>query len=76
MSDQKKPQKKTYTVTSAFVWDGGIKKSKATVELTATEAHGLIKRGKVEAPGAVKGKASAAKKEPAAKSGEGEGGAS
>ncbi|KIC36548.1 hypothetical protein [Leisingera sp. ANG-M7] len=56
MSDQKKAPKSKYTVTSAFIWDGGIKKPKDTVELTKTEAHGLIKRGKIEEPKRGRGK--------------------
>lgn len=71
MSDQKKPQKKPYTVTSAFVWDGKIRKAgdKEPVLLTASEAHGLKKRGKVEDPAAAKGRKSvAAKKAEEAKS--------
>ncbi|MEO3478145.1 hypothetical protein AAFO90_10745 [Phaeobacter sp. CAU 1743] len=47
MAEQKKPQKKTYTVTSAFVWDKGIKKPDDTVDLTDSEAYGLYKRGKI-----------------------------
>lgn len=47
MAEQKKPQKKTYTVTSAFVWDKGIKKPDDTVDLTDSEAYGLKKRGKI-----------------------------
>ncbi|MCG7627309.1 hypothetical protein MHM88_05785 [Epibacterium sp. MM17-32] len=50
MAEQKKPQKKTYTVTSAFVWDKGIKKPDDTVELTDSEAYGLKKRGKIDEP--------------------------
>ncbi|MDE4304016.1 hypothetical protein PXK30_03720 [Phaeobacter gallaeciensis] len=50
MAEQKKPQKKTYTVTSAFVWDKGIKKPDDTVDLTDSEAYGLKKRGKIKDP--------------------------
>ena len=50
MSDTKKPQKKTFAVTSAFVWDKAIKKPGDTVALTAAEAHGLKERGKIEEP--------------------------
>ncbi|GLP86295.1 hypothetical protein [Tritonibacter mobilis] len=50
MADTKKPQKDTYAVTSAFVWDKAIKKPGDKVELTAAEAHGLKARGKIEEP--------------------------
>ncbi|MBU3035462.1 hypothetical protein [Tritonibacter mobilis] len=50
MADTKKPQKNTYAVTSAFVWDKAIKKPGDKVELTAAEAHGLKARGKIEEP--------------------------
>ena len=50
MADQKKPQKKTYEVTSAFVWDKGIKKPGEHVDLTDSEAHGLKQRGKIKDP--------------------------
>jgi len=50
VSDTKKPQKKTFAVTSAFVWDKVIKKPGDKVDLTAAEAHGLKARGKIEEP--------------------------
>ena len=60
MSDTKKPQKKPFTVTSAFVWDKAIKKPGSTVELTAAEAQGLKARGKIEEPNAKPAKKAAA----------------
>jgi hypothetical protein len=50
VADTKKPQKHTFAVTSAFVWDKEIKKPGDTVELTDAEAHGLKNRGKIEDP--------------------------
>lgn len=50
MADDKKPKKSKYTVTSAFVWDKGIKKPGDTVELTDAEAQGLKNRGKIKDP--------------------------
>lgn len=48
MEKQTKAQKSEFKVASAFVWDGKIQKPGMKVSLTKTEAHGLIKRGKVE----------------------------
>ncbi|AUR12869.1 hypothetical protein PhaeoP48_02907 [Phaeobacter inhibens] len=48
MEKQTKAQKSDYKVASAFVWDGKIQKPGMKVSLTKTEAHGLIKRGKIE----------------------------
>ncbi len=48
MAEPKKPQKKTYDVTSAFIWDKQIKKPGTTVDLTDAEAQGLKARGKIE----------------------------
>jgi hypothetical protein len=47
VADTKKPQKNTFAVTSAFVWDKAIKKPGDKVELTAAEAQGLKGRGKI-----------------------------
>ncbi|AUQ54514.1 hypothetical protein [Phaeobacter inhibens] len=48
MEKQTKAQKSDYKVASAFVWDGKIQKPGMKVSLTKTEAHGLMKRGKIE----------------------------
>jgi len=48
MEKQTKVPKFEYKVASAFVWGGKIQKPGMKVSLTKAEAHGLIKRGKVE----------------------------
>lgn len=48
MTEPKKPTTKEYEVTSAFVWDGAIKKPGDKVSLAVSQAHGLKERGKIE----------------------------
>ncbi|NSY36868.1 hypothetical protein [Leisingera sp. ANG59] len=69
MSKSTEAKTAEYKVTSAFVWDGKVRRPKDKISLTDPQAKPLLHRGKIEA-------AAQTKKAAAAKSGEGEGGAS
>lgn len=59
MADEKQPKLTEHSVTSAFVWNKAIQKPGDKVMLTAQQAYGLIKRGKIADPAARKPKPAA-----------------